>query len=240
MIKRIAAVVLSGAMSGSLLFTGSASATRSDAPTLTTVRAPNHILIDDRPVTVTSTFISDGVDVTLSIHPEFETTEKPSKVFHHGRKWTFQTTYLPTDTLGRWLVSVEATGADNAKTKSSFFLFLQHRTRIVDFAARPRLIVAGHSTTISGRLQIRLHHRWVDLAGKNIFIVQDARDGTPPINLPLTTDEHGGFSRVSMLDKTTGFQAVFSDNFDDRVNATALSKTIVVKVIKHHPGDHRH
>ncbi|MBO3747465.1 hypothetical protein J5X84_15415 [Streptosporangiaceae bacterium NEAU-GS5] len=234
MIKRIATIVLAGAISSPLLLMGRASAAPDDLTFAFGRRFPAVILIDDRPVTITSSYITNAVDVSLTI--KSGNVNKTSRVFHRGQTWTFQTTFLPSDPVGAWSSTVVATGAESS-TQRAATVFLQHHTRIADFSARPRVILAGHATTVSGRLQVQIHHRWVALAGREIRIIADSGTAPPPVTTAVT-DGHGRFSIDVTPDKDTRYHAEFTDKQPPE-NEDATSRTIFVKVIKPHSGEHR-
>jgi hypothetical protein len=225
--KRIAGVVMAGAMCGKLLVTGSASATKAAVQATMAIR-PSPVLVSNRPVTVTIKVVSDGVDVALAVaRTDNAQVTKATTVVRRGHTWIFKTAFAPAD-LGSWNIDATATGADQSKALVTGQVLVQVPTRIVGFNAHPRVVSKSHPFTLSGRLQAKINHRWQGLAGKVVEVVFVTRAGESS-SLTLTTDEHGRFSALAAAEENNRIHVVFDG---DDTHAKATSNTVFVRVIK--------
>src|SRR4051812_37787537 len=137
--KRIATALVTGAIGGALLLTGSAVATVAGAPPTLTVDSisPNPVVVGDQPVTVTFKVTSNGDKVTAKLLPElpFGTGRDRELVATRdgtSDTWTFQTVFTKADLLstagspieGFWDFLPTATATDGTTFSPGGHLFV--------------------------------------------------------------------------------------------------------------------
>ncbi|MBO3748262.1 hypothetical protein J5X84_19490 [Streptosporangiaceae bacterium NEAU-GS5] len=231
MAKGTATALLSGVLGGALLIAGTAGATMAAPPKVEPPEVkPLQVILADKPVPVTFTVKSDGVNVTLHLQSE----EKPSFTrdltgTQSGDTWTFHTMVKLRDPLGFWSVTPTATGADNSTTVGrASSLSVIAPTRFLPFTAHPRVVRKGHPVFAFGRLQAKIRGRWQGIAGQkvDIRIFDEIKS--------VTTNRRGFFAGSVKASGTSQIDASFqaAGHFQGALSGFSVGP-IVITVIDH-------
>jgi hypothetical protein len=235
LVKRASAVLIAGAISGSLLLSTGAGAGTRAAPTLHIDSiSPNPVVVGAQPVTVTIKVTSDGERVILGIRAPGVGLVTGAGA-HSGNQWTFEQVIQPSDPTGPWSVTPVAIGADGTRTEGPASTFVVTKeaavkadTRIVAFRVHPRVALQGHQVYFSGRLKVLVNGRWRGLSHKTVDIVLKA-DGKESAVVSVTTNGRGWFTAHAKATYSGWYHASFAGDSADRAS---VSRDIFVKVFK--------
>lgn len=220
--KRIAAGLLSAAVSGSLLLSAGTASAESVALSVRIDSVnPNPVVVqgrDDTRVTI-EVRTTEATRVELRLKPitdEFRTQAAPeSRTFHQGDLWRFTTSFDASDFEGRWLATADAYDKDGKKVTDEVNFSVKHErarkadTRIYGFSANPESVRKGRWVYFTGRLQVD-GHRWKNVRGEDVEIYFRKR-GTSAWKFVAADDTNrkGQFYAKARATKSGEYRAIF-------------------------------